>query len=70
MGYAGKIISIYLSINDNNEEAVDIVDTIAEEDNRSGRQVAEILIIRAGKERAEKIKERKAAKAEAEAKSE
>lgn len=59
MAYAGKISSIYLSESNNNKEAVEIIDTIAEEDNRSGSQVAEILIIRAGKDRAKAIKERK-----------
>ena len=41
-------------------EAIKIVDTIAEADNRSGREIAAQLIIRAGKARAERIKERKA----------
>lgn len=59
MGYAGKVTSIYLHENDS-KEAMKIIDTIAKKDDRSGRQVAEILIIRAGKDRAERIKQRKA----------
>ena len=62
MGYAGKITSVYISEGDDKEakEAIEIIDTIAEEDNRSGRQVAKILIVRAGKDRAKGIRERKA----------
>jgi len=40
-------------------EAFEIINLIAEADNRSARQVAEILIVRAGRVRANKIKERK-----------
>ena len=58
MGYAGKITSVYLNENDH-KIAIEIIDTIAEEDDRSGRQVAEKLIILGGKNRAVKIKERK-----------
>lgn len=58
MGYGGKVTSIRLDMPDN-QEAIEIIDTIAEEDDRSGRQVAEILVVRAGKDRAERIKQRK-----------
>lgn len=62
MGYSGKIATVYFSNGDDKEakEAIEIIDTIAEEDNRSGRQVAKTLIIRAGKDRAKAIKGRKA----------
>lgn len=62
MGYGGKITQIRLDENDNTE-ALEIVDLIAEADDRPGRQVADRLIIQAGKARAERIKERKLGKA-------
>ncbi len=51
----GKIKAIHLT-SKNNAEALEIVNTIAEADNRSGTYTAETLIAKAGKERAERIK--------------
>lgn len=53
-----KVTAVNLTDSDK-PEVFEILNLIAEEDNRSVRQVVEILIIRAGKDRAERIKERK-----------
>ena len=52
------VTGIYLTAAEH-PEAFEIINLIAEADNRSARQVAEILIVRAGRVRANKIKERK-----------
>ena len=57
MAYTGKVTAF--SLNDTeHKEAVEIVDTIAEKKDWSGRQTAAHLIIQAGKARAKRIKER------------
>ena len=54
-----KVTAVNLTDSDR-PEVFEILNLIAEEDNRSVRQVTEILIIRAGKFRADRIKQRKA----------
>lgn len=63
MPYQGPVTAINLASEDQSSdvaEAIKVVDTIAEADDRSGREIAARLIIRAGKDRAERIKQRKA----------
>jgi len=55
MAWQGKVENIILT-KDQNEDAVDIVNTLAAEDDRSAANTAERLIIEAGKARAEEIK--------------
>ena len=54
-----KVTAVNLTASDK-PEVFEILNLIAEDDNRSVRQVAEMLIYRAGRNRAKAIKERKA----------
>lgn len=58
MAYSGDVKYINLTENDN-AEAIEIVNILAKEDDRSAAQTATRLIVQAGKARAERIKARK-----------
>ena len=57
-----KVVAINLNEADN-PEAMEVINILAEEFHRSGRNMAEYLIISAGKQQIEEIKKRKAKEA-------
>jgi len=62
MAFQGSVVAILLT-QETTPEAVEIVNIIAEDDDRDCRNVAERLIIEAGEKKAEEIKKRKAKEA-------
>lgn len=61
MAFEGRVAAITMK-EENYPEAIDIINIIGEDEDRPPHNVAERLIIEAGKERAKKIKQEKEAK--------